>query len=85
MSSVGERSPLPGLKQQNVEMSRWVAIVLPGGGYGPLGAVLRFPILVLDAGGADTFVVDYRQGDQQRSATLEEACPGRQPPGWQGR
>jgi hypothetical protein len=79
MSSVEERSPLPGLKQQDVDMSRWVAIVLPGGGYGPLGAVLRFPILVLEAGGADTFVVDYPQGDQQRSATLEELVQAASP------
>jgi hypothetical protein len=80
MSSAGERSPLPvGLKQQNVDMSRWVAIVLPGGGYGPLGAALRFPILVLEAGGADTFVVDYPPGDQQRSPTLKELVQAANP------
>lgn len=55
-----------------MDVSRWVAIVLPGGGYGPIGAVLRLPILVLEARGADTVVVDYPQGDRQQRATLEE-------------
>ena len=37
-----------------------------------MGAVLRLPILVLEARGADAVVVDHPQGDRQRRATLEE-------------
>ncbi len=41
-------------------VASWVVVVLPGGGYGAVGAVLRFPVLVLQAAGADaTVVVEY--------------------------
>lgn len=50
-------------------MGSWVVVVLPGGGYGPLGAALRFPVLVLSAAGADSVVaVEYpprRGGDEE--------------------
>lgn len=40
-------------------MTSWVAIVLPGGRYGPLGAVLRIPVLALEGAGAQAVVVSY--------------------------
>lgn len=49
----------PGARLRFYGMASWVAVVLPGGGYGPLGAALRFPVLALEAAGARTVTVDY--------------------------
>ena len=40
-------------------MTSWVVLVLPGGGYGPLGAALRIPVLALEGAGAEAVVVSY--------------------------
>lgn len=40
-------------------MASWVTVVLPGGGYGPLGAAIRLPVLALESAGADTVAVEY--------------------------
>ena len=48
-------------------MASWLTIVLPGAGYGPLGAVLRLPVLALEAAGATTATVTY----PPRTATEE--------------
>lgn len=40
-------------------MTSWVALVVPGGGYGPLGAALRIPVLALEGSGAEALVVSY--------------------------
>jgi hypothetical protein len=46
----------------------WTAVVLPGGGYGPVGAVLRLPVLALEGAGARTVVVDYPSPGGARDA-----------------
>lgn len=40
-------------------MDQWAAIILPGRGYGPIGATIRIPGLVLESLGADVFVIEY--------------------------
>ena len=40
-------------------MDEWLAVVLPGRGYGPLGATIRFPCLLLESLGARIAVIDY--------------------------
>ena len=54
-------------------VTSWVALVVPGGGYGPLGAALRIPVLALEGAGAEAVVVSY----PARSADPDE-------PWWSG-
>lgn len=52
-------------------MALWVVVVLPGRNYGAIGAVLRFPILALQAAGANaTVVVDYPPRSEPGEALL---------------
>jgi len=56
-------------------MGDWLAILLPGAGYGPVGAVLRLPRLVIEAGGAEVVVLDYppRHSQEWHTELIREA------------
>lgn len=40
-------------------MAEWLTIVVPGRNYGPLGATLRMPCLVLERAGSETAIIEY--------------------------